>query len=290
MTAVILFFGDFTMARRKNPVVENKDFTLNINFYNKWKTLICESSIYENSFFKFYTLAIVAKKCDVPFDELLSTASEIYEEHMKDEWSFSRDDLYTALMIYYDDEARYVKTKLLCQLAGVEYVKKAEKPTPYLDAYYAEKEAEAARNGTTYEREKFSRGESFRKFALEKGREALRKKVQEDPNFYKKINSGRKSAVGKVQEWHEKNPYGLYSKCAKELGIARKTALKHYHSLGYSLTTEEIVKEYRENNPNNKVKDCIEATGFSERTIRRYWKKRKKENPDCTANPGNTDS
>ena len=36
-------------------------------------------------------------------------------------------------------------------------------------------------------------------------------------------------------------------------------------------TKEQIVKEYRENNPNARKSDCIRDTGLSKKTVYKWW-------------------
>lgn len=253
-------------------------YKLHRNFYDFWKKQIALTPYVGVRFWRIWSLAVVAAKSELPFEELQKDADELqklYDLIGGPLFPFTLSDEKDALKGFYDEKAKRYTYRLLCGYTGVPYNPKPKKPTPYKDAYYLQKEMEALRNGTTYEKEHFTRSESFRLFAMEKGKILLERAKVNNPDLYK--NNGRKSTVGKVQEWHEKNPYGGHVKCAKELGIAVKTALKHYHALGYPITPEEIVKEYQKNNPTEKKpKDCKEASGLSLSAVYEYWKKPEK--------------
>ena len=247
------------------------------NFYDYWKKQITLTPYVGVRFFRIWSLAVVAAKCSLSLEELEKDADELqklYDLIGAPLFPFTKSDEKDALKGFYDEKAKRYTYRLLCGYTGVPYNPKSPKATPYKDAYYLQKEMEALRNGTTYEKEQFNRSESFRLFAMEKGRILLERARNNNPDLYK--NAGRKSAANKIIEWHEKNQYASHAKCAKELNIAQKTALKHYHALGYPTTPEEIVREYQKNNPDGKPKECRDLSGLSLSAVYEYWEKKPK--------------
>jgi len=150
-------------------------------------------------------------------------------------------------------------------------IPKAKKPTPFKDAYYAQKELEALRQGEEYQREKFTRKQALEMFAREKGELILKKKRASNPNFFS--NSGRKAAEALVKDWLRENPYGSVKACSEALKITAKTTRKYFEMFNGPLNAKEAVERFRHDNPNAKIKDCVKATLLSVRSVKSFWGK-----------------
>ena len=259
------------MTKRKHEA-NAKSYKVNIKLYNYWLDKIAKQITGENLSDYLFTLAIVGLKCDVGYTKLVEDAQRVVDEFkaVGKVSEFSKEDLLEAVSVYFDETSVHAKISFLYEMNGLQYVPAPKKPTPMKDEYYRQREAEAAAHGEKYVKEKFSRSESFKKFAMRKGIEALKRARIENPDIYK--NNGRKSLIGKVEEWHQRNPYGTPKKCAAETGIANKTAGKYYKELGYPERSEDIIRAFRKDNPAAKPKECKNVTGLSAATVYANWK------------------
>ena len=260
-------------------------YKVNRNLYDFWKKQINISPYVGTRYYRIWSLSVVAAKCRLDFKELKKDADELQKKFDligAPLFPFSESDERDALQGFYDEKARRYTYRLLCGYTGIPYEPKGRKPTPYKEAYYLQKEMEALRNGETYEREKFTQREAFEKFAKEKGHLMLKKKQKEEPDFFKRIQKNRKTHAGAIKAWIVAHPYGLKKQCAADLGITWQTVNNHWSAAGGLDGPKEIIPKYREDNPSAKVKDCIEATGFSEITVRRYWHLFDSDNSDVS--------
>lgn len=248
------------------------------NLYDFWKKQIALNPYVGIRYFRIWGLAVVGKKCEVPFEEVKTDADklqELFDLVGGPLFPFTVDDENDALKGYYDEKAKRYTYRLLCNYAGLPYEPKGKRTTPYKDAYYLQKEMEALRSGEVYEQEKFTQREAFEKFAKEKGQLILKKKQKEDPDFCKKRMANRRNSATRIKDWIAEHPYGTKKQCAEDLKLVWQTVNKYWSKVGGTDGTLEIIIKYRQDHPKAKAMDCAKDLGLGERTVRRYWPKAK---------------
>ena len=263
-------------AKREGREVQPPSFKVSMNFYTHWLKLVSAGASVGNRYYRIYTLSCVAAKCQLPFDELKKDADKLQVRFNligAPTFPFTESDEEAGLKGYYDPRATRYTYRQLCLWTHVPYNPKPKKPTPFKDAYYAQKELEALRNGEEYEKEKFTRSEAIKLFAKEKGELILRKKRANNPNFF--ANSGRKSAKATVEGYLRENPYRSVKACSKAFNLTPKTVRKYYVEFNGPLDAESAVRRFREENPKKTERECVEATGLSLRSVKSYWSKNK---------------
>ena len=111
--------------------------TASAGFFNSWlevdKTKITDENIAEY----FSMVAVAALKYHIPYSELVEKAHEKLAElkALGGAESFTNDDLLEALSVYFDENAVYVKARMMYTLAGLEYESKTKKTRPCNDEH-----------------------------------------------------------------------------------------------------------------------------------------------------------
>ena len=164
------------------------------DLYDWWLREITNKIKEGHRYFGIMTLAIYAKKCDVPFDELKHDAYNLLERFdslsTSEENRFTKQDIKAGLQAYKDPAVNYPRDTI-AKLSGIE-IKENKRN------YRTQSEHIKVMNAM--KRVKKELGES--------------------------IGEGRPSKKDLVQKWRLNNPLGKKIDCERELGISRHTVLK----------------------------------------------------------------
>lgn len=183
-----------------------QNYTQNRGLYEWWKEIItykksptgsmADTSHDGNRYFCIRALFVMAKKCDIPFEEVMDDAMDLIpfmntRDHTPDN-EFTREDVLAAATFYEDNFVRWSNETLQNQTGiRVGLYKKTR------------------RNGRP------------RKVHLEIAR-ATQKIV--NPNW--REGNGRPSSQAIVEEWQRENPGKKKSDCIKETGLSKPTVYR----------------------------------------------------------------
>lgn len=169
---------------------------LNRGMYDNWKKRIFREAKVGHRYFCIVTLAIYAKKCSIPFQDLKADAMALIGPYnaIAPDNPFTEEDAKDALKAYYAPKIELTKKKVISRWTNIpigENRRNGRKQADHLVIARAVRDIEMERQGRKWD-----------------------------------DNSGRKPLQKQVLEWRAQNPNGTKAQCIKDTGLSKPTVYK----------------------------------------------------------------
>lgn len=179
------------------PAEKNPHWICKRDLYDWWKKRITFEATEGHRYFCIMCLAVYAKKCNIPKEELEKDAFELLERMdrltTRENNKFDEEDILSALEMYNDNYFTF----------PIDTIKKI----------------------SAIDIQKNKRNFRTRKKHLE----LLNQERMDKKNEYGIIrNTGRKSKKDDIEAWQLRNPNGTIKECIKETGIGRSTIYRYW--------------------------------------------------------------